>query len=142
MAKFTHLEKILDEVFGIFSDDVKSKIINAAEKDFQKLSKIDFVDSMSVILDSFNIIFGKRSRVLTKKVSNKYKEILKYYSIDDIKDAMSNAKEDDFHRENGYKYCTLEYFSRLEQIDKWVNVKPIQENANFIPPKFNVKEIL
>lgn len=139
MSKFLNLEKILDEIFGIFSDDKKVKILNAAERDFRKLVKAESEGDVSVLIETFNIIFNKRSRVISKKVANKYREILKYYSLDDVKQAMSNAKDDDFHRENGYKYCTLEYFSRIEQIDKWINVQQVEEKNTFVAPKFNVK---
>jgi hypothetical protein len=58
----------------------------------------------------------------------------------EIKQAMINASKDDFHIESNFKYCTLEYFSRLEQIDKWVSVKVKKEEKNkFIMPKFNTK---
>lgn len=139
MSKFLNLEKILDEIFGIFSDDKKVKILNAAERDFRKLNKADSEGDVSVLIETFNVIFNKRSRIISKKVANKYREILRYYSLDDVKQAMSNAKDDDFHRENGYKYCTLEYFSRIEQIDKWINVQQVEEKNTFVAPKFNVK---
>ena len=32
---------------------------------------------------------------------------------------MSKASKDQFHKDNGYKYCTLEYFSRSATIDKF-----------------------
>lgn len=139
MSKFLNLERVLDEIFGIFSDDKKVKILNAAERDFRKLVKAESEGDFSVLIETFNIIFNKRSRIISKKVANKYREILKYYSLDDIKQAMSNAKNDDFHRENGYNYCTLEYFSRIEQIDKWINVQQVEEKNTFVAPKFNVK---
>lgn len=139
MSKFLNLEKILDEIFGIFSDDKKVKILNAAERDFRKLVKAESEGDVSVLIETFNVIFNKRSRIISKKVANKYREILRYYSLDDVKQAMSNAKDDDFHRENGYKYCTLEYFSRIEQIDKWINVQQVEEKNTFVAPKFNVK---
>jgi hypothetical protein len=139
MSKFLNLEKVLDEIFGIFSDDEKVKILNAAEKDFRKLVKADSDGDVSVLIETFNVIFNKRSRIISKKVANKYREILRYYSLDDVKQAMSSAKDDDFHRENGYKYCTLEYFSRIEQIDKWINIQQVEEKNTFVAPKFNVK---
>jgi hypothetical protein len=53
---------------------------------------------------------------------------------------MENAKDDEFHQENNYKYCTIEYFSRLEQIDKWTNVtKEDKKKEGFVMPKFNVR---
>lgn len=92
------------------------------------------------IIDMFNGVFNKRSRVVSKKVLNKYKELLKHYTEEEIKQSMEMAKDDDFHKESGYKYCTLEYFSRLEQIDKWSNIKPAQKKNSFTQPKFYTKE--
>ena len=77
---------------------------------------------------------------MSKKVLNKYKEILKYYSLTDVQSAMRNARADEFHIENNFKYCTIEYFSRIEQIDKWMNVvKEEKPKGDFVMPKFNVR---
>ena len=57
-------------------------------------------DDVLKILNIFNEVFQKKSRVMTKKVVNKYKDILRHFSLDDIKSAMENAKEDEFHSEN------------------------------------------
>jgi hypothetical protein len=35
---------------------------------------------------------------------------------------------------------SLEYFSRIDQIDKWLNSEPIQKKDTFIHPKFNIRE--
>lgn len=140
MSRYKNLEKELDKIFGIFSDDLKLRIINAVDKDVESFSKVASEDSISLILDIFNSTFSKKSRIVSKKVASKYNDLLKYYSIQDIKDAMHNAKADEFHKENGYKYCTLEYFSRLEQMDKWINVKQVEEKVGFTAPKFYVKE--
>ena len=76
---------------------------------------------------------------MTKKVLSRYKEILKHFTLEDIKNAMETAKDDDFHSENSYKYCTLEYFSRMEQLDKWLNVTKDEKKSDFIMPTFNVR---
>lgn len=140
MSKYKNLEKELDLIFGIFSDDLKQRIVNAVNKDFDSLNKVSSENTISSILDIFNSTFNKKSRIVSKKVGQRYNEILKYYQIQDIKQAMLNAKQDEFHKENGYKYCTLEYFSRLEQMDKWVNATQVKENNGFVAPKFYVKE--
>jgi len=140
MVELKNLEKELDIIFGIFSEDKRSKILQAAQKDFESLTKMESGDSVALILESFNAIFKKRSRIVSKKVVNRYKDILRYYSLEDIKQAMSNAKDDEFHKENNYKYCTLEYFSRIEQMDKWINIQKPSDNKGFFVPKFNLKE--
>ncbi len=121
------------------TDQDKEFIVQMAESDVTR-EKLNSKLKDAVIIDMFNEVFSKRSRVISKKVVNKYREILKHYTQDEIRHAMEMAKEDDFHKESGYKYCTLEYFSRLEQIDKWSNIKPVQKKNRFTQPKFYTKE--
>ena len=135
-----HLEDALDKMFGPFSEE-RTIILNAAKKDIEKMTSVASGDDVLKILNIFNEVFQKKSRVMTKKVITKYKDILRHFSLDDIKLAMENAREDEFHSENNYKYCTIEYFSRMEQIDKWTNVaKEDKKKEGFVMPKFNVRE--
>lgn len=136
--KYKHLEAELDKIFGPFSEE-RILILNAIKKDEELANSITSGDDASKIINIFNEIFQKKSRVMTKKVLNRYKEILKYFTLEDIKSAMESAKDDDFHTENSYKYCTLEYFSRMEQIDKWLNVTKEEKKSDFIMPTFNVR---
>jgi len=136
--KYKHLEAELDKIFGPFAEE-RSLILNAIKKDEELANSITSGDDASKIINIFNEIFQKKSRVMTKKVLNRYKEILKYFTLDDIKSAMESAKDDDFHTENSYKYCTVEYFSRMEQIDKWLNVTKEEKKSDFIMPTFNVR---
>lgn len=134
-----NLEATLDKMFGPFSEE-RTIILNAAKKDIDSMTSVASGDDVLKILNIFNEVFQKKSRVMTKKVVNKYKDILRHFSLDDIKSAMENAKEDEFHSENNHKYCTIEYFSRLEQIDKWTNVtKEDKKKEGFVMPKFNVR---
>lgn len=134
-----NLEAALDKMFGPFSEE-RTIILNAAKKDIDSMTSVASGDDVLKILNIFNEVFQKKSRVMTKKVVNKYKDILRHFSLDDIKSAMENAKDDEFHQENNYKYCTIEYFSRLEQIDKWTNVtKEDKKKEGFVMPKFNVR---
>lgn len=134
-----NLEATLDKMFGPFSEE-RTIILNAAKKDIDSMTSVASGDDVLKILNIFNEVFQKKSRVMTKKVVNKYKDILRHFSLDDIKSAMENAKDDEFHLENNYKYCTIEYFSRLEQIDKWTNVtKEDKKKEGFVMPKFNVR---
>lgn len=134
-----HLEDALDKMFGPFSEE-RTIILNAAKKDIDKMTSVASGDDVLKILNIFNEVFQKKSRVMTKKVITKYKDILRHFSLDDIKLAMENARDDEFHSENNYKYCTIEYFSRMEQIDKWTNVtKEDKKKEGFVMPKFNVR---
>jgi hypothetical protein len=136
--KYKHLEAELDKIFGPFAEE-RTLILNAIKKDEELANSVTSGDDASKIINIFNEIFQKKSRVMTKKVLNRYKEILKYFTLDDIKLAMESAKDDDFHTDNSYKYCTLEYFSRMEQIDKWTNVTKEEKKSDFVMPTFNVR---
>jgi hypothetical protein len=136
--KYKHLEAELDKIFGPFAQE-RTLILNAIKKDEELNSQVSSSNDASKIINIFNEIFEKKSRVMTKKVLNRYKEILKHFTLQDIKSAMESAKDDDFHTENSYKYCTLEYFSRMEQIDKWLNVTKEEKKSDFVMPTFNVR---
>ncbi len=136
--EFKRLKKALDSEKTL-TEQSKEFIIQMAESDVTRENLNSKLKNASII-DMFNEVFSKRSRVISKKVVNKYKEILKHYTQEEIRHAMEMAKKDDFHKESGYKYCTLEYFSRIEQIDKWSNIKPVQNKSVFTQPKFYTKE--
>lgn len=134
---YKNLQDVLDKLFGPFSKE-RDLILQALTKDIEAINKVNS-NSYKDILDLFNTIFDKKSRVISKKVATRYNEILKYFTIDDIKSAMQNAKDDEFHTDTNYKYCTIEYFSRIEQIDKWTNVTKQEKKSDFILPSFNIK---
>jgi len=136
--EFKRLKKALDSERTL-TDQSKEFIIQMAESDVTR-ERLNSKLKDAAIIDMFNNVFSKRSRVISKKVVNKYKEILKHYTQDEVRHAMEMAKADDFHKESGYKYCTIEYFSRIEQIDKWSNIKPVQKKNSFTQPKFYTKE--
>jgi predicted transcriptional regulator len=136
---YKNLDAVLNKLFGPFAEE-RTLILNALKKDEELNASLSKSDDVSKIINIFNEVFGKNSKVMSKKVLNKYKEILKYYSLTEVQLAMQNAKADEFHIENNFKYCTIEYFSRIEQMDKWMNiVKEQKQKAEFILPKFNVR---
>ena len=102
---------------------------NENENDFQKIP-LEFVS----LLDWFNQCFQKRSRVFPKSIQNKYKKLLRDgFTIDDVKNAMTNAKNDQFHIESKFKHCSLEFFSRAEKIDKFANMTNSPVRKPYIP---------
>jgi len=136
---YKNLDAVLNKLFGPFAEE-RTLILNALKKDEELNASLSKSDDVSKIINIFNEVFNKNSRVMSKKVLNKYKEILKYYSLTEVQLAMQNAKADEFHVENNFKYCTIEYFSRIEQMDKWMNiVKEQKQKADFILPKFNIR---
>ena len=132
-----YLNEVLDDIFGPQSSPEKDLIVEAVNKDNKEGKKVS--GRVAEILPMFNRVFDKKSRVMSAKVIAKYKGILKIYSMEDIEKAFTNAKNDDYHKETGYKYCTPEYFSRVEQMDKWESFNPAQKTI-FQMPKMNLNK--
>lgn len=57
------------------------------------MNQVSSSDDVHKIINIFNEVFNKQSRVMSKKVLNKYREILKHFSLQDINQAMTNAKK-------------------------------------------------
>lgn len=145
--EFKNLNEAITKYLGVFcSDTARQEIIEAAKLDFASFTDMDNALSSPMdkqwIIDTFNRIFAKKSRIMSDSVYKKYKKVFSNFQKAEIEIAMLAAKKDDFHSSVKYKYCTLEYFSRIDQIDKWLNVGiEAQEKQNgFVLPKFNVKE--
>jgi hypothetical protein len=137
--EFKQLKKALDSIISL-SDKQRALILECAQIDTIGKVKKSKVNEEAII-KTFNEVFSKNSRVISKKVVNKYREIFTHYTLDEVKEAMEHARDDDFHIETRYKYCTIEYFSRMDQLDKWLNAKPggTSPHNDFKLPKFNVK---
>ena len=138
--EFKQLKKALDSIISL-SDKQRALILECAEIDTIGKVKKTKVNEEGII-KMFNEVFSKNSRVISKKVVNKYREIFKHYTLDELREAMEHARDDDFHKETSWKYCTIEYFSRMDQLDKWINAKPAEKNQQneYKLPKFNVKK--
>jgi hypothetical protein len=135
--EWVNLNEIIDKYFGPFIDDrVREEFTRAATADTKSSDKTN----KEWIIEKYNSIFGKKSRIISGAVNKKYNTVLKAFSRDELERAMKAAKEDDFHKANGYKYCTLEYFSRVDQVDKWLNASAETKKEQFVLPKFNIKQ--
>lgn len=75
------------------------------------------------LLNFINLTFGRNFKVVNDKVKKKYKSLLKQgYDKKQIFTAIINAKENSYHKETDYQYCTPEFFSRTETIDKYSEI--------------------
>jgi uncharacterized phage protein (TIGR02220 family) len=98
-----------------------------------KAKGIDF-DSL---LDFLNLKTGKNLRVINKETRAKFNARLKDYTKEDIRNAITNASKDSFHKENGFKHLTPDYFARAKSLDlhafkKVHSTKPIAEKQRFV----------
>jgi uncharacterized phage protein (TIGR02220 family) len=75
------------------------------------------------LLGFINKTFGRRFEVINDKTKRAYKARLKDgYTKEQINDAIKNAAVSKYHKENNYQYCTPEFFSRAETIDKYSGI--------------------
>lgn len=119
-----YLKGVLDDLFGEHSSPEKDLIIEAVNKDNKEGGKV--TGKVTEILPMINRIFDKKFRIMSPKVIKRYKQLLKTYSLEDMEKAFTNAKNSEFHIESNYFYCTPEYFSRPEQMNKWEAFDPKQ----------------
>jgi len=85
------------------------------------------------LLDFVNNTFGRNFKVITEKVKRSYYSRLKDgYIKEDIINAIKNCKENQFHKDNNYNYCTPEFFSRAETLDKYANRTIVTESDTIL----------
>ena len=90
--------------------------VEVEEKEEIILSKneIDFDKLLNFIKEKT----GKKFQVINKSVKDKYKARLKEgYTKENIINAIINASQDAYHKEQKYKYLTPDYFSRAKSLD-------------------------
>lgn len=89
------------------------------EKSSAKKESLDWDGLLAYI----NKNTGRNFKVINKAVRSKYKARLRDgYTKDDIISVITNAPKTEFHKENNCQYCTPEYFSRADIIDKYSEV--------------------
>ena len=75
------------------------------------------------LLLAFNLLTGKKSRVVNKKtkaqINARFKE---GYNKADIWKALQNAVNDPFHKETNLKHITLEFITRADKLDKFISL--------------------
>lgn len=98
-----------DSVNDSVNDSINNNIVESI--DFDHLLKF------------INETFCREFRVINENVRKKYKSLFKKgYTKNDILNSILNAKENIYHKESNYQYCTPEFFSRPDTIDKYSNI--------------------
>lgn len=82
------------------------------------------------LLKYINEKFGRNFKVISDKVKSKYKSLFKQgYIKEQVIEAIDNVKNNQYHKETNYIYCTLEFFSRPDTIDKYSSVTQTTEET-------------
>ena len=88
-----------------------------------KVKEIKLNIDSSKLLSLFNSILGKKAKVISEKAKKQLKERLKEgYTKDDIVNALRNAAKDQHHLDTNYKYLTLEFITRPDKLERFVNM--------------------
>ena len=85
------------------------------------------------LLSFLNSKTGRNFKIINETTKKKYYARLKEgYTKEDILNAISNAIQSDYHKENGFKYLTPEFFSRADKLNMYssINNKPNENNVN------------
>jgi len=93
---------------------------------------IDNIDYQALLV-YMNKSFGRNFKVVSDKIQRSYKSRLKDgYKKEDIINAILNCKENSYHKENNYQYCTPEFFSRAETLDKYADRTIVTESDSIL----------
>jgi hypothetical protein len=105
---------------GLFGNPSKPK---KADNDTVNDTVNDTDINSSKLLSVFNSILGKQARVVPTKAKSQLKQRLKEgYTKEDIIKAITNASKDPHHIESNYKYITLEFITRPDKLERFVNM--------------------
>lgn len=109
------------------NDNVNVNVINNNTP-----AKADDVFDFNKYLETLNQKFSRSFKVVNEKTKKQIKARLKEkYTKQDIIDAINNCVVSEFHKGNGYQYCTPEFFSRADILDRWSDItKPKQSKVN------------
>lgn len=86
-------------------------------------------------LQFINKTFGKKYRE-TKSLTNFAARLNDGWTGVEFKQAIENAKNDEYHKENNFKHLTPAFFCREGMLDKWFNAvnkdkEKIKSSLNF-----------
>jgi len=122
---------IEDPMQGGTQGGIEAPSVQEKEKGKGKEEYIDF----QALLEFINSCFGRNFRIINNSIKDKYKSLLKQgYTKQQITDSINNCKNNEYHKQNNYQYCTPEFFSRPVTIDKYSNVSTIDNSNVYSPP--------
>lgn len=98
---------------------VNDNVINNNTINFDKL--LSFLNSKT----------KRNFKLINEATKKKYRARIKDgYTSKDIANAIENAVNSDYHKENNFTYLTPEFFSRAVTLDKYSNVNNKQKEKN------------
>ncbi len=121
VVALSKIDKATDKPLDKAHNKATDKPLDTINKQRTKNNNIDSNESKidyDALLLFFNNTFGKKTRTYPKDVKSKFElRIKEGFTKEDFKNTILNLKEDDFAKENNYKYVTLEYISRVKTLE-------------------------
>lgn len=118
---------LIEYVNGIYTASQQEE--EEEEEQEQEINNIVESIDYDYLLKYINDSLGRNFKIVNDKVKNKYKSLFKQgYTKSQIKEAIDNVKNNQYHKDSNYTYCTLEFFSRPETIDKYSSVTKVENN--------------
>lgn len=97
---------------------LKKIVENSLGKKLADENKLDY----KKLMDYFNVVFKKQTRVVTDKAKKNLAQRLKEgYEKSSIQIVIDNASNDNHHIESNYKYITLEFLSRPNIFERYAS---------------------
>ena len=119
--------------------------VNVNDIKYNSTESIDF----GVLLNYINSSFNRKFKIISESVKTKFKARIKEkYSKDDIKNCIDNLKNIQYHIDNGFQYCTPEFISRADTLDKYsvktaeVKLSSEDEYYNNVMKQVNANKLL
>lgn len=90
------------------------------EEEEKKIKTGDPIFDWSGLVNFFNATFNKACKVVPEKAKKQYKARLKEgYTKDNIVQAMKTVKNDEWHKNQDFKYATILYFSQTKTLETY-----------------------
>lgn len=113
--------KLITTNFKLINERLQSWIDSELQ-----IKKIDSFD-WSELINHFNEVTGKNTRVIPDKAKTAFKARLKEgFTKQDIADAIQNCFNDQYHKDTNHKHLTLEFISRADKLEKYSSIKQRQ----------------
>lgn len=144
MANFAYISQkhSIDAQVKGFEDKTKAPLIDpmvggsvapSVQVQEKEKEKEQYTIDYQALLDYVNQAFGRKFKIVTSSIKSSYKARLKEgYKKEDIINAIKNCKENPYHKENNYQYCTPEFFSRAETLDKYADRTIVTESDSIL----------
>ena len=103
------------------ADETHLTPIEEGKEEIEEKEEINTIN-FDKLLSFLNSKTKRNFKVINDATEKKYKARLKEgYTKDDILNAIINAVNSDYHKENDFKYLTPEFFSRADKLNMYSN---------------------